>query len=32
MTHLYCVLDHVLHLNTKHAFNDNNLPNSDNAM
>ena len=23
---------HVLHLNAKHAFNDNNLPNSDNAM
>jgi hypothetical protein len=30
VTHLYCV-DHVLHLNAKHAFNDNNLPNSDNA-
>ena len=31
VTHLYCV-DHVLHLNAEHAFNDNNLPNSDNAM
>jgi hypothetical protein len=31
VTHLYCV-DHVLHLNAKHAYNDDNLPNSDNAM
>ena len=31
VTHIYC-MDRVLHLNAKHAFNDNNLPNSDNAM
>lgn len=33
LAHLYNCVDHVLHLNTRHAFNANdNLPKSDNAM
>ena len=31
VAHLYCV-DHVLHLNAKHAYNDANLPDSGNAI